>query len=330
MALIGIHDSEAEYSHSKVKFPNFALMKLSAWHKKQGDEVEWWQPLNNHLYEKVYSSKVFSFTPENPYLPECTERGGVGYGLYNELPPEIDCQSCDYSIYPDCDYAIGFLTRGCPNKCDYCAVWKKEGNIRPYSNWRDIVRSDTNKLVIMDNNILACKHGINQLSELSETDYRLDLNQGMDITRLDEDIVKILAKIKWIKYIRFSCDKTYQLPYFEKMAELFRKHGISLSRVFIYLLVRQGDCFYGGNADLRVQTLNGIYKNFNLYAQAERNEGVKPNRAQLEFAQRYVYGKSYKKENWEQYCKRNNFEFEDSATIRIMADLVNAGLRKNN
>lgn len=65
---IGLHDSDS------TGFPNFALMKISAWHKAQGDSVQWWNALET--FDKVYSSKVFTFTPENPYLPENTVRGG--------------------------------------------------------------------------------------------------------------------------------------------------------------------------------------------------------------------------------------------------------------
>ena len=78
--IIGLHDSD------RTDFPNYALMKISAWHKAQGDTVEWWNPL--FTYDRVYSSKVFTFTPENPYLPENTVKGGTGYGIYDELPPE--------------------------------------------------------------------------------------------------------------------------------------------------------------------------------------------------------------------------------------------------
>ena len=93
MKLIGLHDSD------KTDFPNYALMKISAWHKAQGDVVEWWNPLLT--YDMVYSSKVFTFTPENPYLPENTVKGGTGYGIYDELSPEIDKMFPDYSIYPN-------------------------------------------------------------------------------------------------------------------------------------------------------------------------------------------------------------------------------------
>ena len=66
---IGLHDSDG------TGFPNLALMKLAAWHRTRGDVVEWWVPMLE--YDRVYSSKVFTFTPENPYLPENTVRGGV-------------------------------------------------------------------------------------------------------------------------------------------------------------------------------------------------------------------------------------------------------------
>ena len=155
---VGLHDSD------ETDFPNYALMKISAWHKSQGDNVEWWNPLLT--YDKVYSSKVFTFTPENPYLPENTIKGGTGYGLYNELPPEIDDMFPDYSIYPKVDYAIGFLTRGCIRNCPWCVVPKKEGRIRPYRTWKEVKRADSRDIVFMDNNVLACPHGIAQIADM--------------------------------------------------------------------------------------------------------------------------------------------------------------------
>ena len=43
-------------------FPNLALMKISAWHKSQGDAVEWYEPMFSGHFDKVYLSKVFSFS----------------------------------------------------------------------------------------------------------------------------------------------------------------------------------------------------------------------------------------------------------------------------
>ena len=240
--LIGLHDAEQDHMKNK-SFPNFVLMKIAAYHKAQGDTVEWWCPFNNPQYGAVYSSKVFDFTPENMYLPPNTIKGGTGYGLYTELPPEIDNQFPDYSIYPDCDYAIGYITRGCPNRCRWCVVPTKEGDIRPYANWRDITRHDTNKLVLMDNNILACEYGIQQLEELAGTDYRLDLNQGMDARLVTEHIAGIIASLKWIKYIRFSCDQISQLEAIENAAALLMERGVKYCFKLWYLVATETNVF---------------------------------------------------------------------------------------
>ena len=47
-------------------FPNFALMRASAYYKTKGDQVEWATPFNR--YDKVMASKVFTFTPDFNYL----------------------------------------------------------------------------------------------------------------------------------------------------------------------------------------------------------------------------------------------------------------------
>lgn len=301
---IGLHDAEAEYLKNKT-FPNYALMKISAYHKARGDSVEWWSPIFGDAYDLIYSSKVFDFTPENEYLPPTAIRGGTGYSdipINQTLPPEIDAAFPDYSIYPECDYAIGYLTRGCPNHCPWCVVPAKEGNIHPYRTWEQIVRPDSKKLVLMDNNILACEHGISQLESLIGSGYAIDLNQGMDARLVDDRIAGILARLKWIRFIRFSCDQIPQIEAIERAAELLEKHGKKPYNLFIYLLVTKDL----ENAAYRVERLKRL-KGISIYAQAERNErkGIIPNDLQKEFAQRYVYGRSYLKESWAEYLSRH-------------------------
>ena len=301
---IGLHDAEKDYLKHK-RFPNYALMKISAYHKTQGDEVEWWEPIKTDTFDRIYSSKIFDFTPNNPYLPPWAIRGGTGYRdvpIHQTLPPKIDEVFPDYSIYPECDYAIGYLTRGCPNHCPWCVVPQKEGGIQPYRTWKQLVRQDTDKLVLMDNNILACEYGISQLEDLIGSGYAIDLNQGMDARLVDDRAARILARLKWIRFIRFSCDQIAQIDAIEQAAELLARHGKKPYNLFIYLLVTKDleDAAY------RVERLKRL-KGINLYAQPERNErkGIIPNARQKEFAQRYIYGHCYKRETWEQYLERH-------------------------
>ncbi len=227
---IGLHDGDS------TSFPNLALMKLSAWHKARGDTVEWWNPLLS--YDKVYSSKVFTFSPVNPYLPPDTIKGGTGYGLYNDLPHEIDGMQPDYSLYPDCGHAIGFLTRGCIRDCPWCVVPRKEGAIRPYRTWREVKREDTRDIVFMDNNVLACPHGIEQIQDMAGENVRVDFNQGLDARLITPEVAVLLARLKWIRFIRMSCDTDGMLPVVLEVVRLLSKNGIKPYRVFVYLLVQ--------------------------------------------------------------------------------------------
>lgn len=112
-------------------YPNLALMKLSAWHKAQGDEVQWWFGWDQ--YDRVYMSKVFDDTYSADILEPANAReiikGGTGYGLLNALPYDVEHIYPDYSIYPELtkDTAYGFLSRGCPRACPFCIVSGKEG-----------------------------------------------------------------------------------------------------------------------------------------------------------------------------------------------------------
>ena len=256
-------------------------------------------------YDRVYSSKVFDFTPENLYLPPDTIRGGTGYDdipLNQKLPPEIDAAFPDYSIYPECDYAIGYLTRGCPNHCPWCVVPEKEGGIKPYREWKQVVRPDTNRLVLMDNNILASEYGVSQLESMIGSGYAIDLNQGMDARLVNDRIAGILARLTWIRFIRFSCDQIPQIEAIERAAELLGNHGKKPYNLFIYLLVTEDV----ENAAYRVERLKRL-KGISIYAQPERNErkGIIPNARQKEFAQRFIYGRSYLKESWSEYLARH-------------------------
>lgn len=118
-------------------FPNLPLMKLAAYHKTKGDSVEWYEPLFSGHMDRVYMSKVFSFTQDYEYFVDATEiiKGGTGYNYPSGgtvLNDEIEHIYPDYSIYyekiPEVkETAYGFLTRGCPRGCDFCIVKDKEG-----------------------------------------------------------------------------------------------------------------------------------------------------------------------------------------------------------
>jgi len=270
-ARIGLHDSD------RTGFPNLALMKLSAYYKKLGADVDWWLPLKQ--YDRVFSSKVFTFTPEELQLPDCTVKGGTGYGLMDVLSEHIDTIFPDYSLYPDCKHAIGFLTRGCIRNCPWCIVPKKEGNIRPYMDWHDIKREDSRDIVFMDNNVLAHEHGLSQIQSMIGQNVRVDFNQGLDARLITPDVAEMLAGLKWIRFIRMSCDTDVMLPIVLAAVERLKQFGIKPYRVFVYLLVQDIQ-----SAEHRAQWLRSA--GVNVFAQPYRDftNNINPTQEQREFA----------------------------------------------
>ena len=221
-------------------FPNLALMKISAFHKAQGDEVEWW--FGFHQYDRVYMSKVF----DNTYTPDVYEpvntkeiiKGGTGYfrrnrdgmadvfvdgewisvglqtsfnhgnAVYNEnLPSEIEHMYPDYSLYPELtkDHAYGFQTRGCPNNCPFCLVSSKEGRksykVADLSEWWDRQKN----IVLLDPNILAYTGHMELLQQLAESKAYVDFNQGLDARFLNEKNIRALNLIN-TERIHFAWD----------------------------------------------------------------------------------------------------------------------------
>lgn len=228
-------------------FPNLALMKISSWHKGRGDSVEWYDPLFGGHFDKVYASKVFSFTPDIDYYIDAdeVEKGGTGYCIslvngkevYDQsknknLPYEIEHSYPDYSLYPDLTKgtAYGFLSRGCPRGCDFCIVEKKEGRCsRKVADLSEFWNGQKN-IVLCDPNILACRDWRDLLQQLIDSGARVDFNQGLDIRLMTEEKIEMLNRIK-VKEIHFAWDryedKEKVLPKFRLWSELstHKVHG---------------------------------------------------------------------------------------------------------
>ena len=221
-------------------FPNLALMKLAAWHKSQGDAVDWYAPLFSRP-DRIYASKVFTFTRDyEDYAPKDPEpiKGGTGYGMYSELPPEVEAMRPDYSMYPQYPEAYGFLSRGCIRSCPWCVVPRKEGHIRPVADIADIA-GDRRQVVLMDNNFLANDESfvIEQLDKIRALKLRIDFNQGLDARLVTASVAEKLAKVRYIRCIRFSCDTTAMLPHISSAVKLLRGYGFK-QEIFCYALVQ--------------------------------------------------------------------------------------------
>lgn len=222
-------------------YPNLPLMKLSAWHKAKGDSVEWYQPLFSGHMDKVYMSKVFSFTEDYPYYIDADEvvKGGTGYAIsmvngreqYDKakdinLPDEIEHMYPDYSLYPNetKDRAYGFLTRGCPRGCSFCIVKSKEtGCSHKVADLKEFWNGQKH-IELLDPNLLACSEWKNLLQQLIDSKARVNFNQGLDIRMMTEEKAEMLSRIK-LDAIHFAWDRYEDKDLVQPRFLEFRKHS---------------------------------------------------------------------------------------------------------
>ena len=204
---IGLYDVD---SHN---FPNLALMKISAWHKAMGDNVEFVLPKRH--YDKIYVSKVFGdeYSQMSNFCLQADEivYGGTGFAITIEngkevyhkdrdpnLPYEIEHIYPDYSLYPALTKgkAYGFLTRGCCNNCDFCIVSKKEGMCsKKVADLSEFWRGQK-EIVLLDANILACKERIELLHQLADSKAKVDFTQGLDARFTTEEVAIALNSVR--------------------------------------------------------------------------------------------------------------------------------------
>lgn len=276
-------------------FPNLALMRLSAWHKSCGDQVEWWNGFEH--YDRVYQSKVFTFTPDFDSVINADEiiTGGTGYKDYGTLPPEVEAMPPDYSIYPQFKRGIGFLTRGCIRQCPWCLVPHKEGKIRPAADWEEIRRPDSREIVFLDNNVLASDFGLEQIDRMGGKPTWVDFNQGLDARLIISETAKLLARLHWIRFIRMSCDTNDMLPVVERAAAYLREAGAAPSCFWAYVLVRDVE-----DAHQRVMTLREM--GIEPFAQPYWDyDGGEPNLEQKAFARWVNHRAILHSCTWEDY-----------------------------
>lgn len=230
-------------------FPNLPLMKLSAFHKKSGDHVEWYN--ENKHYDIVYMSKVFSFSSEPFFKINADKviRGGSGYAIklingkeefdkkkHLNLSDQIEHIHPDYSIYGIKNTAYGFMSRGCPRGCTFCHVQAKEGcKSHKVANLSEFWNGQKN-IELLDPNTFACIEWKDIVMQLIESKAQVNFNQGVDIRVMTPEKIEFLMKVN-TKHIHFAWDRYEDKNLIVPKLEHFKAMtGWGRDKVSVYIL----------------------------------------------------------------------------------------------
>lgn len=239
--LVDIDNKYRESKRRGKRFPNLALMKLSAYHKARGDLVGFdiQDPDITHI------SCVFKRNAHHAIKEAAAVKGGLTYGGSGvaptyALPPNIEALKPDYDLYPFQEFSLGFTTRGCIRNCEWCIVHEKEGKFRRVQHIKEFHDFRFKACKLLDNNILADRDWFFENTNWAiDNKVRIDITQGMDIRLLTEEIAEQLRRVKFIDgQIRFAWDRPDLEPVVRSGIEMLRDHGINVKRnLGFYVLV---------------------------------------------------------------------------------------------
>lgn len=276
-------------------FPNLAIMKISAYHKSIGDQVEWFNGFFE--YDKVYMSKVFTFTDDFQTCIRAKEviKGGTGYNLTSQLPFEIEHQYPDYLIYGITDTAYGFLSRGCPRQCKFCNVSEQQG--KQSIKVADLTEfwNGQKNIVLLDPNITACKDYENLFQQLIESKAHIDFSQGIDIRTMTKSKIELIKQLK-LRHVHFAFDNYSDHKIVTEKLTMFKQEtNWNRGKVSVYVLVNDGSTI---EQDLeRIYFIKSL--GFNPFVQILDKEKL-PKKHILRKLQRYANNKYI---FWSDKCK---------------------------
>lgn len=225
------------------KIPNLALMKISAWHKSKGDSVEVYSPLFKNEYDKIYASRIFSFSDTSMLDPEKMEIGGTGWDMKKELPDEIEVMTPDYSLY-DYPHSIGFTMRGCRLKCDFCVVPEKEGKPKSVMTIPEIwTQRDSDFVMLLDNDFFGNPDWAARIEEIRDLNLRVNFSQGLNIRNIKPEQAEAVASIRFSninatgKQVHFAWDDPRHEKLIHKGIGICLEAGIKAYQMAFYVLI---------------------------------------------------------------------------------------------
>jgi len=243
------------------KYPPIGLLKISSYEKSMSNTTELVRKLNfpKKRPDKIYVTSLFTWAWHPVWrairkykawfpdveiwlgglyaslLPEHAQLSGADK-IYRGIFWEVENLLPDYSLVPKWNGSIVWASRGCNNKCTFCAVPKLEGDLKcEKSSIKKYIWKGHTKIIFFDNNILATKYWKDIFEELIELNMQVDFNEGLDARLLSDEACTLISKMK-IPIIRLAYDMPPQRYYVKRAINLLHEKGISKRDILIYAL----------------------------------------------------------------------------------------------
>lgn len=187
--------------------PNIALMRLSAWHRFQGDDVRWVRGTSRTMdepqYDVVYGSSIFETSGKAVAMLRLQFPGALVGGWGGDRDLRVDdivpsqFTGMDYSGYPGFNASIGYAMRGCRFKCGFCMVPKMEGAARSNGPLMSIWRGDPHPrhLHLLDNDFFGNPVWRERVAEIEQGGFLVCINQGVNVRLLTEENAEAIVRI---------------------------------------------------------------------------------------------------------------------------------------
>ncbi len=254
---IGIID--ADLLDNGTRHPNLALMKISAYHKNKGKDVELIESYTDDLkplqsYDKIFMSRVFTFTkiPIDIKKNKNIKVGGTGFFMETapDLPIYIEHHMPDYHLYDNfvsneiergikenrfydyMYYSIGFTTRGCFRKCDFC-INKKYNSVTKHSPISEFIDINRKYIYLWDDNFLGYSKWEEVLDELNDTGKPFQFRQGLDIRLMTKKKAVRLLKSKYKGEFIFAFDFIKERKQIEEKLRLWRRYNKKIAKLYL-------------------------------------------------------------------------------------------------
>lgn len=333
----------------KHRFPNLACMKISGFYKNLSEnQVELKLDYQNlEQYDKVFISKVFTDTPIEGHilnLPN-VEYGGTGfyYDKAPKLPHEIEHSFPDYHLYDDwvnkqllsggkrldykyyLDYSIGFVTRGCFRKCEFC-VNKNYNKVELHSPLKEFLDKDRKKICLLDDNFLGYSNWKDLLIELQNTGKPFQFKQGLDERILTDEKCNLLFNSKYDGDYIFAFDNIEDYDLIENKLQLLRKYTNNHPKFYVFCGFDRDDIW---NNRFWKQDVFDLFKRIELlmkyqcipYVMRFNRYEESPYRGMYVNLSRWCNQPSFfKKKSFREFCELNGLS---SACYKYMKDFEN-------